>query len=293
MSNAPVKFVTYADVVKSRKNFVKKILASNSNTKFSGFGPNKLIPGFKPLPNVMSPEITAALKNKIKNAVNTNTNNLKNNVRVVNATNVTKTNNKGPRTFGFENYTHKNSTAPRTNYYSLENTRFVANSLKAEHFWTKNKNLPQFLGKILYKDREIIVFANVQPPYASNNNTNVFSPVRGNKVNDEKAAMGKIHLLVIPTKFIFNVIDVLPRDKALIQTMHTKGISIAKRLAGAMGLNNANNDSAYLSGFHVYPKNSVPWLHMHIVHNGSKFGPSYKHNITGKMVKTKDVIDNL
>ena len=285
MPNAPVTFLTYDDVVNSRKNFVKKILASKSNTK--------LVPGFKPLPNLTSSEITMALKNKIKKAVNTNTNKLNNSVRVVNAKNVTKNNNKGPRTFGFENYTHKNSTAPRTNYYSLENTRFVANSLRAEHFWTKNKNLPRFLGKILYKDSDIIVFANVQPPYASNKNTNVFSPVRGNKVNEEKAAMGKIHLLVIPTKFIFNVIDVLPRDRDLIQKMHTNGITIAKRLAGAMGLNNANNDSAYLSGFHVYPKNSVPWLHMHIVHKGSKFGPSYIHNINGKMIKTQDVIANL
>ena len=150
--------------------------------------------------------------------------------------------------------------------------------------------LKGLLGKILYEDRDMMIFSNIQSPFAGNQN-----PIKpeGTLINNKTAGMSALHLLVIPKRYIFNAVSLTDRDADLINKMAAIGKSVGK--ATVEFLNKTTNniisgpkrenlkqlmtktapkESDFLVGFHVMPKNptnmalshSTGHLHMHVVY---------------------------
>ena len=86
-------------------------------------------------------------------------------------------------------------------------------------------------GPLLYEDKKVIVIT-------------------------PRTQIYKIHLLVIPKKRIFNASMMTKKDIPILKYMDKIGHRIAKKFD--------TNGGKIKTGFHLYPTNSVNYLHMHV-----------------------------
>ena len=182
------------------------------------------------------------------------------------------------------------------------------------------KDLPLFtkfvenkIGNPLYITKDFTIFLNAQAPYKEAYN------------NDDKhlAGMSFVHLLVIPTKRIYNAVTLKNSDIPLLQSMRLGASSfiqkpenrkeIVKRIENILSKNknktimdnkfnkhatafindNLFNINDFEFYFHPHPCHSVGHLHMHALLSGKthEYRTNYDHD--DKSVSVKTVIDYL
>lgn len=187
--------------------------------------------------------------------------------------------------------------------------------------------IPGLIGKILYQDSDMMIFSNIQSPFAGNRNPTKPNQPEPTLINPATAGMSAVHLLVIPKKYIFNAVAITPDDAELVRKMKEIGVSVAKAttrflfksresvfnglkvpelkmLVSAPG-NHANpKDSDFLTGFHVAPvsvntldkSHSTGHLHMHVVYTPWRVeGQSTynNHSHASKFVSVNTVLESL
>ena len=170
---------------------------------------------------------------------------------------------------------------------------------------SKKSFSPGYVGKFLGENADAVAFLNVQSPIVGN-----VDPTNPKKTTTNSSiAMSVVHLLVIPKVYKYNAVTLKNTDIPMLKSMKRLGLKVAKKLVAeirdipelVLGKSKKivenrsatnKNDSAFLTGFHVWPSHSTGHLHMHVVYKPWK-STSYNKQIQDKLITTENLINAL